>query len=145
MNIQHIEAYCRVIRHRSVHVSSDYFYLVNLDREWIDQVIWDSIWVASRVNTHGDKFTLIEVQEHRSFCLNGNVISMHGAFDDFYNLGKINKMKAFTSGVPVQISLMWSQMALAADMALDSFRALMTAAPLCCTVCSPGIKKWSCN
>lgn len=56
------------------------------------------------------------------------------------NLGKkINKMKAFTSGVPVQISRMWSQMALAADMALDSFLALMTAAPLCCTVCSPRV------
>ena len=40
-----------------------------------------------------------------------------------------------TSLVPVQMSLMWSQMALAADMALDSFLALMTAAPLCCTVC----------
>lgn len=42
----------------------------------------------------------------------------------------------FTSGVPDQMSLMWSQMALAADMALDSFLALMTAAPLCCTVCN---------
>jgi len=45
---------------------------------------------------------------------------------------------AFTSGVPDQMSLMWSQMALAADMALDSFLALMTAAPLCCTVCNTG-------
>lgn len=43
---------------------------------------------------------------------------------------------AFTSAVPAQMSLMWSQMALAADMALDSFLALMTAAPLCCTVCN---------
>lgn len=33
------------------------------------------------------------------------------------------------------MSLMLSQMALAADMALDSFLALMIAAPLCCTVC----------
>uniref|UniRef100_A0A0E9V1U1 Uncharacterized protein n=1 Tax=Anguilla anguilla TaxID=7936 RepID=A0A0E9V1U1_ANGAN len=32
------------------------------------------------------------------------------------------------------MSLMWSQMAFAADMALDSFLALMTAAPRCCTV-----------
>lgn len=40
-----------------------------------------------------------------------------------------------TSLVPNQMSLMWSQMALAADMALDSFLALMTAAPRCCTVC----------
>lgn len=52
-------------------------------------------------------------------------------------------MKGSTSGVPVQISLMWSQMALAADMALDSFLALMTAAPLCCTVCSPNMSKCS--
>lgn len=36
------------------------------------------------------------------------------------------------------MSLMWSQMALAADMALDSFLALMTAAPRCCTVCGGG-------
>lgn len=41
----------------------------------------------------------------------------------------------FTSGVPDQMSLIWSQMAFAADIALDSFLALMTAAPLCCTVC----------
>lgn len=41
---------------------------------------------------------------------------------------------ALTSLVPNQMSLMWSQMALAADMALDSFLALMTAAPRCCTV-----------
>lgn len=39
-------------------------YLVNLDREWIDEVIWDSIRVASRVNTHGDKFTLKEKYLH---------------------------------------------------------------------------------
>lgn len=39
-----------------------------------------------------------------------------------------------TSGVPNQMSLTWSQMAFAADIALDSFRALMTAAPRCCTV-----------
>ena len=39
-----------------------------------------------------------------------------------------------TSGVPDQMSLRWSQMALAADMALDSFLALMTAAPRCWTV-----------
>lgn len=42
---------------------------------------------------------------------------------------------SLTSLVPNQMSLMWSQMALAADMALDSFLALMTAAPRCCTVC----------
>lgn len=42
---------------------------------------------------------------------------------------------ALTSLVPNQMSLMWSQMALAADMALESFLALMTAAPRCCTVC----------
>lgn len=42
----------------------------------------------------------------------------------------------FTSVVPDHMSLIWSQIALAADMALDSFRALMTAAPLCCTVCT---------
>lgn len=47
----------------------------------------------------------------------------------------------FTSVVPDQISLMWSQMALAADMALDNFLALMTAAPLCCTVC--GKRTWT--
>lgn len=40
-----------------------------------------------------------------------------------------------TSRVPNHQSLMWSQMALAADMALESFLALMTAAPRSCTVC----------
>ena len=42
--------------------------------------------------------------------------------------------RVLTSGVPNQMSLTWSQMAFAADIALDSFRALMTAAPRCCTV-----------
>lgn len=42
---------------------------------------------------------------------------------------------ALTSLVPNQMSLMWSQMALAADMALESFLALIMAAPRCCTVC----------
>lgn len=46
-----------------------------------------------------------------------------------------------TSGVPNQMSLMWSQMALAADIALESFLALMTAAPLCCTVCHTEVKR----
>ena len=41
------------------------------------------------------------------------------------------QMRTLTSGVPNQMSLMWSAMAFAA---LDSFRALMTAAPRCCTV-----------
>jgi len=39
-----------------------------------------------------------------------------------------------TSFVPCHQSRRWSQVALAADMALDSLRAWMTAAPLCCTV-----------
>lgn len=40
------------------------------------------------------------------------------------------------------MSLMWSQMALAADIALESFLALMTAAPLCCTVwCKEKLKE----
>ncbi len=46
-----------------------------------------------------------------------------------------------TSLVPNQMSLMWSQMALAADMALDSFLALMTAAPRSCTVCRRKTKR----
>lgn len=39
-----------------------------------------------------------------------------------------------TSEVPNQMSLTWSQIALAADIALDSFLALITAAPRCWTV-----------
>lgn len=39
--------------------------------------------------------------------------------------------------------LMWSQMALAADMALESFLALMMAAPRCCTVCKENEEKSS--
>lgn len=31
---------------------------LNMDREWVDEVIWDSIRVASWVNTHGDKVSL---------------------------------------------------------------------------------------
>lgn len=41
-----------------------------------------------------------------------------------------------TAGVPNQMSLTWSQIALAADIALDSFLALITAAPRCWTVCN---------
>jgi len=47
----------------------------------------------------------------------------------------ISKNK-LTSFVPCHQSRRWSQVALAADIALDSLRAAMTAAPLCCTVCS---------
>jgi hypothetical protein len=39
-----------------------------------------------------------------------------------------------TGFVPNHQSLMWSQVALAADMALESFLAAMTAAPRFCTV-----------
>jgi hypothetical protein len=42
--------------------------------------------------------------------------------------------KSWTFGVPRIQSLMWSQAALAADSELDCFRALITAAPRCCTV-----------
>ena len=42
--------------------------------------------------------------------------------------------KSGTFGVPRIQSLMWSQAALAADSELDCFRALITAAPRCCTV-----------
>lgn len=42
-------------------------------------------------------------------------------------------MTESTLGVPRTQSRIWSQAALAADSALDSFRALMMAAPLCCT------------
>lgn len=42
------------------------------------------------------------------------------------------------------MSLTWSQMAFAADIALDSFRALMTAAPRCCTVWERGRRKHQC-
>ena len=39
-----------------------------------------------------------------------------------------------TLGVPRTQSRIWSQAALAADNALDAFRALIMAAPRCCTV-----------
>ena len=40
-----------------------------------------------------------------------------------------------TGAVPNHQSFRWSQMAFAADIALDSLRALITAPPLPCTVC----------
>ena len=43
-------------------------------------------------------------------------------------------IKQITSGTPFHQSLTWSTIALAADIALDSFLALITAAPLCWTV-----------
>lgn len=59
-------------------------------------------------------------------------------------LGGQGPKRKLTSEVPVQMSLMWSQMALAADMALESFLALMTAAPRCCTVCETE-EEWNNN
>lgn len=59
-------------------------------------------------------------------------------------LGSQGPKRKLTSEVPVQMSLMWSQMALAADMALESFLALMTAAPRCCTVCETE-EEWNNN
>jgi len=47
-----------------------------------------------------------------------------------------NSWKMPTSLVPFHQSRRWSQVALAADIALESFLAWMTAAPLCCTVCT---------
>lgn len=66
-----------VIRCCSAYTSLDQFHLVNLDREWIDEVIWDSIRVASRVNTHGDKFTLKEEEEEIVFLCPTSETSMH--------------------------------------------------------------------
>lgn len=51
-----------------------------------------------------------------------------------YNI-TVDKIRPLTPWVPNHQSLIWSQMAFAADMALESLRAARTAAPRFCTVC----------
>ena len=105
------------------------------DREWINESRWYIVWTI-RVYPHGNPSAL-NLQIKWS-------ISMKETSAQHMNQ-RIDR-KIPTSGVPRTQSRMWSQAELAADNALDSFLALMIAAPRCWTVamnspCSLWVKK----
>lgn len=94
-------------------------------RERVEDALWDAI-APVRVRPHGHPRALQSKTLLPSLPKNSDCSSKGGRTR--------RVLDSWTFGVPRIQSLMWSQAALAADRELDCFRALITAAPRCCTV-----------
>ena len=106
------------------------------DREGINKPSRHIVW-AIRVYTHRNPSTLqCAVKIDHIIYIERIYNHMENKFRVYFNiLWSVDKKKRrHTSGVPRTQSRIWSQAALAADNALESFLALIIAAPRCWTV-----------
>lgn len=103
------------------------------NRKGVDKARLDAIRPI-RIDSHGNPCSLNDKAKGRKNKEKLQKLLQNYRSNEIWKIEWYLRWRKRTFGVPRTQSRIWSQAALAADNALDSFRALIMAAPRCCTV-----------